>query len=130
MSKTIFIIRGTPGSGKTTLARSLCPIDDICEADKFFERAGLYDFDPSKLGQAHSWCRREVESRMLAGVDRIAVSNTFTQLWEFEPYLEMAKLHGYRAVCLVVENRHGSSSVHSVPEDKVEQMRRRFEVML
>lgn len=130
MNRVLHIIRGIPGAGKTTLARQLCPIDDICEADKYFEGPGGYAYDPSKIGKAHAWCRQQVESRMQQGRDRIAVANTFTQEWELEPYLELARRHGYTAICVVVENRHGSSNVHGVPDAKVDLMRQRFEVRL
>lgn len=63
-------------------------------------------------------------------VSRIAVSNTFTQEWEMEPYFEMAKKYGYKVFTMIVENRHGNKSVHDVPEDKVEQMKNRFEFKL
>jgi hypothetical protein len=62
--------------------------------------------------------------------DKIAVSNTFTQEWEMEPYFEMAKRHGYKVFSIVVENRHGGTNVHEVPEEKVEQMKNRFELKL
>jgi len=60
----------------------------------------------------------------------IAVSNTFTQEWEMEPYLELAKTYGYKVFSIVVENRHGGINQHGVPEDKLEQMKNRFEIKL
>jgi hypothetical protein len=63
-------------------------------------------------------------------VDKIVVSNTFTQEWEMEPYFELAKKHGYKVFTVIVENRHGGTNVHNVPEDKLEQMKNRFEVKL
>jgi hypothetical protein len=67
---------------------------------------------------------------MILNVDKIAVSNTFTQEWEMVPYFEMAKRHGYKVFSIVVENRHGGTNVHEVPEEKLEQMRNRFEFKL
>jgi hypothetical protein len=61
---------------------------------------------------------------------RIVVSNTFTQLWEMEPYLEMAKKHGYRVHTVVVENRHGGINIHQVPEEILDKMKTRFEIVL
>ncbi len=130
MNRILFIIRGVPGSGKTTLAKQLCPLDDICEADRFFELAGGYNYDPSRISEAHEWCRRRVESRMQSGSDRIAVSNTFTREWEFEPYVEMARQYGYTVMCVIVENRHGSTNVHGVPDEKLAAMRQRFDIRL
>jgi hypothetical protein len=63
-------------------------------------------------------------------VDKIAVSNTFTQFWEMEPYFELAEKYGYKTFSIVVENRHGNKSIHNVPEDKVQMMKDRFEIKI
>jgi hypothetical protein len=63
-------------------------------------------------------------------VDRIVVSNTFTQEWEMQPYYDMAKEHGYRVYSLICENRHGGENVHNVPKEKIEEMARRFNVKI
>jgi len=60
----------------------------------------------------------------------VVVSNTFTQEWEMEPYFELAKKYGYKVFSIVIENRHGNKNKHGVPEDKVEQMKNRFEIKL
>lgn len=130
MNRVLFIIRGLPGSGKSTLAKLLCPIDCICEADKFFYKGNQYQFDASKLKEAHSWCAEQVEARMQLGEDRIAVSNTFTKEWEMAPYFKLAQKHSYTIICLIVENRHGSQSIHNVPDESINNMRSRFEVKL
>jgi hypothetical protein len=62
--------------------------------------------------------------------DVIVVSNTFTQEWEMKPYFDLANTYGYQVFSLVVENRHGGSNQHGVPEDKVQIMRDRFEIKL
>jgi predicted kinase len=60
----------------------------------------------------------------------IAVSNTFTQEWEMEPYLELAKTYGYKVFSIVVENRHGGVNQHEVPDEVLTKMRERFEIKL
>lgn len=47
-----------------------------------------------------------------------------------KPYLDMAEIYGYRVVSLVVENRHGNSSVHGVPEETMKKMEDRFSIKL
>jgi predicted kinase len=134
MEKMLYLVRGIPGSGKSTLAKTISPI--IVEADQYFiDGEGNYKFDGSKIKLAHEYCRAQTEAWMQTkgdqvNVDKIAVSNTFTQLWEMEPYFEMAKRHGYKVFSIVVENRHGGTNVHEVPEEKLEQMRNRFEFKL
>ena len=128
--KKLFIIRGCAGSGKSTFAKTLgCP---VFEADQYFidSETGDYKFDASKIKLAHNWCKLRVEHSMEDGVDKIAVSNTFTQEWEMKPYFELAQEHGYMVFSIIVENRHGGTNIHGCPEEKVEQMRNRFEIKL
>ena len=129
MEKTIYIVRGCPGSGKSTFAKTLGGIH--IEADQYFVDAdGNYNFDGSKIKNAHAWCLDNVKTNMAAGRDKIVVSNTFTQEWEFQPYLELAKEYGYKTFTIIVENYHGGINQHNVPEDKVEQMKNRFSIKL
>ena len=133
MAKELFLLRGLPGSGKSTLAAQLG--GSLVEADRYFMQYGDYKFDASKLKEAHSWCREQVGKWMEvdnAGydVDRIVVSNTFTQEWEMRPYYELAEKYGYRVYSIVVENRHGGKNVHNVPDEAIDKMRKRFEIKL
>lgn len=135
--KELFLLRGLPGSGKSTFANFIWNEYAICEADKFFyDLEGHYLFDASKLREAHKWCRDEVETRMKDNelnpqyYPEIVVSNTFTQEWEMEEYFKLAEKYGYMVFTIVVENRHGGVNEHGVPEDKLEQMKNRFEIKL
>jgi len=123
--KELFLLRGLPGSGKSTLAKMIC--NQHVEADMFFMQDGEYKFDATKLKQAHAWCQDRTESWMKKGYN-VVVSNTFTQEWEMDAYYKLAKQYGYRVHSLIVENRHGGVNEHGVPEDKLEQMKNRFEV--
>lgn len=136
--KTLFLIRGVPGSGKSTFARLIWNEYAVVEADQYFvdKETGEYKFDGSKIKDAHAWCQNEVEIRMGDNqvnpqyYPEIAVSNTFTQEWEMKPYYDMAERYGYKVFSIIVENRHGGKNEHGVPEDKLEIMKNRFEVKL
>jgi len=54
----------------------------------------------------------------------VVVSNTATQPWELEPYLNLARQHGYTVQ--VVECHGNFGSVHGVPPEAVERMRARW----
>lgn len=133
MKNMLVLLRGLPGSGKTTLAKSFnCA---HFEADMFFMKDGEYQFDATKLKDAHAWCQTEVNNAMIlnhtTGInENIVVSNTFTQEWEMEAYYELAKKYGYTVFSLIVENRHNGVNEHGVPADKLDQMRNRFEIKL
>ena len=134
--KELYIVRGIPGSGKSTFAKSICKSWQHVETDMYFMKDGQYKFDPSKLKQAHQWCKDKVHDMMrptlwnLLFNRTIVVSNTFTQEWEMNPYLDLAKQFGYMVFTVVVENRHGGKNVHGVPNDKIELMKNRFEIKL
>jgi predicted kinase len=131
--KTLIILRGLPGSGKSTLAKMLVGDKDYChrEADMYFvDSDGNYKFNPKEIKEAHNWCREEVEFIMKCGGSTVVVSNTFTQEWEMNPYFALAEKYGYRVFSVIGENRHGGKNGHGVPEEKIEQMKNRFEIKL
>jgi predicted kinase len=129
MEKILYICRGIPGSGKSTFAKTLG--GQHYEADMYFvDEEGNYNFDVSKIKDAHQWCQRMVIAHMLLENPKIVVSNTFTQEWEIEPYFKLAEQYGYKVFTIVVENRHGGINQHGVPDEVLTKMRDRFEIKL
>lgn len=131
--KELILLRGVPGSGKSTAARLLGANEAgyaHYEADMFFMKDGKYKFEPTQLKMAHNWCQIQTEKAMANDITIIIVSNTFTQEWEMERYLELAKYYDYQVTSLIVENRHGGENVHGVSTDKVQAMKARFEIKL
>lgn len=126
--KELFLLRGIPGSGKSSLAESLGGVN--FEADQYFMKDGDYRFDPTQLKEAHQFCQAQTEAAMQSSSERVIVSNTFTQEWEMEPYFEFAKKYGYRVYSLIVENRHGGVNTHGVPSSSINSMADRFEFKL
>lgn len=127
--KNLYIVRGIPGSGKSTFAKKIADVH--YEADMYFTDAdGNYNFDFNKIKAAHEWCQSMVRMAMEYNTPTIAVSNTSTQAWEMEIYYQLAAEHGYQVTSVVVENRHGGENQHGVPADKLQAMRDRFEIKL
>jgi len=129
---TLYLIRGVPGSGKSTLARTLFSsgiVSGIVEADSYFIYGSEYRFDASKLKAAHDWSQR-ITRQYLFDNCSVAVSNTSTTEKEVETYKKIAEDFKANFVSIVVENRHGCANIHSVPEEKIQQMKDRFSVKL
>jgi predicted kinase len=126
--KILYILRGLPGSGKTTLAKSLLGQGGTMHAadDYFYEQGnGTYLFKASELKTAYTQCQGRVQADMMLEVPVIAVHNTFVKLLEMEAYLRMAEIFGYTPIVITCESNFGNS--HGVPDEKVSQMLENWE---
>lgn len=150
--KKLVILRGVSGSGKSTYAKKLMEgaLGDgylsvaICSADNYWIRPdGVYDFNPRMLKNAHAWCRQQVEECMTEDLtaetgewqcDLIILDNTNTRKWEYQPYIDLAKEHGYEVEEKIIGNFsedaakiYAERNQHGVPLSKVVDMMKRFE---
>lgn len=126
----LILIRGLPGSGKTTKAKQMIiegRADVNFEADMFFYlplRFGpdSYRFDAEFLHDAHRWCQRKTEHALKQGM-RVVVSNTFVTKKELQPYLNLVD---NEEEVLIIEMKHEFGSIHNVPQETLDRMRRRW----
>jgi hypothetical protein len=143
--KYMIVIRGLSGCGKTTIADLIC--DTYTDEDKdndrriaisandyFYNDDDEFEFDPSKLKDAHHWCLQEVEVCALQGYELIVAHNTFTRQWEVEPYFHIANKNGYRISVLSMydgglnDMQLADRSVHDVPTYSIRNQRKRWEL--
>ena len=127
MEKTLIILRGVSGAGKSTVVDLL--LTDKTphfEADMYHYEDGVYQWKQENQHKAHAWCQDMVRQAMAIGYDKVVVSNTSTTEKELKPYVALAEEFGYRVVSLIVENRHGNESIHSVPQETREAQERRL----
>jgi predicted kinase len=95
-----FILRGLPGSGKSTMSGIL--IANVVSADFYFMKDGVYLFDKSKLNDAHKQCKEKFIYYVDRGHD-VVVDNTNTKRWQYAWYKTYAEEHGYKVHILRIE---------------------------
>ena len=132
--KKLIILRGLPGSGKTTLAvffeKFLEGAVTVAADDYFTDKEGNYNWFAAGTGAAHSWCQSQVDMHMSNSAGCIIVHNTSTTDKELLPYFVLAEKYGYEITSLIVENRHGNKNIHNVPGETMIKMKGRFSVQL
>lgn len=135
ISKRFYLIRGVPGAGRTSTAKSLELTykahdlnTSIIEANDFFVKDGVYNFDPKLLQQAHDDCIERTKQALTDDTtDVVIVTNTFVYKWEIEPYFDMMDYIRNIVVFDVIVAQGGKGSTHDVPLRTIEKMKRNFE---
>lgn len=131
--KTLILLRGLPGAGKTTLAHILSedgtyPVFSI---DSYFlNENGEYHFKFEDNYLAYKACETQTEKALMNSVPKIFVDNTFTLDWEIVPYFKLAKKYNYQIHVVTVENYHGSENVHGVSNEQLQKMAEKYRVKL
>lgn len=93
--KVLIIMRGLPGSGKSTRAKSLATGGEIHSTDNFFMKGGKYVYRPELISQAHEWNEKAAIAAMIQGVSPVVIDNTNIKRRFVEPYVKVARQLGY-----------------------------------
>lgn len=137
----VVIVRGVPGTGKSTYAQSLRyalngeviePI--IVSADDYFQKQGFYQFDVSRLAMAHNECKQNFLAAIQSRHPFIVVDNGNASRWEYAPYIELAERENYfvrivEFACFSSEEVDACHrrNVHNVPPHAMANMLRRWQ---
>jgi predicted kinase len=146
-TKTLFILRGLPGAGKSTFVRErlngLTPFalapkgysPVSVSADHYFTdlATGEYTFDVTKLGPAHASAQVQLVNALWSGREVVVVDNTHTQAWEYKLALELGRAYAYKVEIIDLfdggcsDEELAERNTHGVPEAGITRMRERYE---
>jgi NEDD4-binding protein 2 len=139
--KMLIVMRGVPGSGKSTRAKSLKATYEslghpvcIFSTDDFFVKNGVYTFVMPALGHAHAWNLNRALMAMIEGSPVVIVDNTNTTGWEPKPYVKAGLRLGYEVQIIEPETpwafiaeECAKRTVHGVPVETIRAMLARWE---
>lgn len=131
-NQTLIIVRGIPGSGKSTFAaKKKSELEghgysvNRFEADDFWlNENNEYIFRPELLGVAHNECWRRTFDAFDHSADYVIVSNTFVTRKDLKPYLKEAEIRNLEVIIYRMDNEF--QNIHNVPVETVENMKKRF----
>lgn len=131
---SLILLRGLPGSGKTTLAKVLSENNTypVFSVDDFFtnEITGEYIFNFKDNHLAYQQCEELTKDAMQQQIPKIFVHNTFTMDWELEPFFKLASKFNYTLFVVTVENYHHNKNTHEVSDEQLHKMAEKYKVKL
>lgn len=136
-SNVLFIMRGLPGSGKSTVVEHLkqtYPDIVVCSADSFFFREdGTYFRDDSRLSEVHDRCQAKALEAMKDNKP-VVVDNTNVRYWEMQKYFGYARQNGYITLVVIPDTPWAFDPVelaqrnsHGVPLAHIEAKKNAFD---
>ncbi|KAF7284345.1 hypothetical protein GWI33_022327 [Rhynchophorus ferrugineus] len=142
--KVLVLLRGLPGSGKSTLGHYILnnTIGDneqtlrnhLLSTDDYFMKNGVYNYNSMLIGDAHGWNHQRAFSAMSKGYSPIIIDNTNVQMWEMKPYAMMATDFGYFLDILEPdthwcfnEKELAKRNKHNVPKATIRNMIERYD---
>jgi len=128
--KKLIIIRGLPGSGKSTFAKKIAKDDGlIISADDYFITDGEYKFTAHKLKESHQWAQNRAKVAMEEGHQLVVIDNTNVRKWEAKPYVKIGVENDYDIEFIEVDtpwardpSRCYGKDSHGVPLSVIEKM--------
>ena len=130
ISKSVTIMRGIPGSGKSSWIKLNKPKAEVHSTDNYFMNNGKYEFSPSLLATNHNLCLKHYIFDLSIGVIDIVVDNTNISLFEIAPFYRAAEAYGYSVKVIWLQcpwEIAAQRNIHAVPTEVIRKMSLSFE---
>lgn len=155
MEKYCIVMRGIPGSGKSTTAKWIASLsgngsfwtkdhvlyygieseNKVCSAihstDEYFVTDGVYKYNMANIGKFHTRNFYAFKESMDRNIPLLIVDNTNTTRKEYQKYITVAEEAGYLVSLMVMPHPSlgiaAKRNVHNVPSDVIQKMLARWE---
>lgn len=123
---TVYILSGISGCGKSTYAAKL-PAKAVFSTDDYFMRNGKYEFDASRLSDAHELTFKYFLD-VVEHAENIVIDNTNIDPIEIAPYHLAGRAHGHEVKIINFKvdikdlPKIAKRNLHNVPENTVKMM--------
>ena len=118
------IIRGLPGSGKTTLVLECFPHLMRVETDMFFTRGGKYTVTLDLNKKAVKWFNKTVRDLCKTGMDFVVTGVFAAHTERLANTISTGVDYGYDIYIKTLTKNYGN--IHEVPEEHLKAMRNSF----
>lgn len=122
----VYLLRGIPGSGKSTYQRKMFPDAVVVSADHFFTKPdGSYSFNARALGIAHKVCYDKYVKALEEKQPLIVVDNTNIPTRDIKKYAEAAQKYQFEfeIITLLCDPEIAfQRNVHKVPRETILEM--------
>lgn len=124
--KTLVIMRGAPGSGKThalgLLAESIPSLQSV-SFDEFRVKRGVYKYDQTDNEHVQRMAMRKLRDLLKSG-EPVAIEGVFATAKSAEPYVQLAKFHGYAPLVVTMKANPEVAAARGKHNVKLSQVKR------
>lgn len=127
--RTVTIIRGLPGAGKTTYAQKMWPGSLLLEGDQYYMTdKNEYKFGEGLLGNSTDYVRLMLTTALSVKIKNVIVTLTSPDGYSANEFARIAKAHGYdvRRVWIDFNDGNTNQNRHNVPKEVIESMKAKW----
>lgn len=128
--KSLIIVRGISGSGKTTFSNIFGDISLSYDLYSEIEDGNYSKLTNNELEKAKKYNLIWVKNLMEQNVKKIFINNQFLKYNNLDDYIKLAKSYNYNVFVLIAENINNTKNVHNVTNKEINNYKKIFEFKL